>query len=62
MLMLIGVNILELELIKERREELCGSFARKYKEMKHLFPPNRKEHTMIPRNSNHFEDTKPPYF
>ena len=53
-----ALNILELQTLKERREELCLSFARKClrnEKMKALFPPNKKIHTMTSRDSNHFE-------
>ena len=53
-----ALNILEIQTLKERREELCLSFARKClnnTKMKHLFPPNKKTHELPQRNSNNFE-------
>ena len=50
--------LLGLEKLKERREYLCLSFARKclnIDQMNKLFPPNIKEHIMETRNHEHFE-------
>ena len=53
-----ALNVLELQTLKERREELGLPFARKclkYEKMKAFFPPNKKFHPMNPKNSNNFE-------
>ena len=50
--------LLDIETLKERREFLCLSFARKclgIKHMKHLFPPNDGTHIMETRIHEHFE-------
>ena len=53
-----ALNILELDTLKDRREKLCLAFAQKClknKKMKHLFPPNRKNHEMETRVYENFE-------
>ena len=53
-----ALNMLELDTLKDRREMLCLAFAQKClknKKMKHLFPPNRNNHDMETRSSEHFE-------
>ena len=50
--------LLGLDKLKERREDLCLTFARKclnINEMKKLFPPNTKKHLMDTRTHEHFE-------
>ena len=56
-----AMNSLELETLKERREQLCLDFARKClknPKMKHFFAPNNRTHTMIPRNHEHYQVTR----
>ena len=53
-----ALNILELQTLKERREELCLKFAQKClsnPKMKVLFPPNNRTHDMKPRSLEHFQ-------
>ena len=50
--------VLGIETLKERREFLSLSFAKKclkIDQMKHLFPPNDKSHIMDTRNHEHFK-------
>ena len=56
-----ALNILDMETLKERREALCLSFAKKClrnDKMKHLFPPNNRTHDMEPRHYEHFQVLK----
>ena len=53
-----GLNILDLQNLKDRRKYLCLDFARKClknEKMKYLFPPNNKIHDMETRDSEHFK-------
>ena len=52
-----ALNILDLEELKDRREKLSLHFAQKClrnNKMKHLFPPNNKNHQMKTRKAEHF--------
>ena len=52
-----ALNHLELDTLKDRREQLCLSFAKKClknRKMKHLFQPNMKSHEMNTRDHEHF--------
>ena len=52
------LSVLGIETLKERREFLCLSFARKclkVDQLKHLFPPNDKYHLMETRKHEHFK-------
>ena len=51
-------NILELPSLKDRRNDLCLTFARKClgnDKMKDLFPANNRTHSMIPQYFEHFQ-------
>ena len=51
-----ALNILDLEELKDRREKFSLNFAQKClrdNKMKHLFPPNNKNHQMKTRKSEH---------
>ena len=51
-------NILELQSLKDRREELCLTFAKKCLgngKMKNLFPPNNRIHPMQVRETENFQ-------
>ena len=53
-----ALNILDLQTLKERREELCLKFAQKClsnPKMKGLFPPNNRNHNMETRFPEHFQ-------
>ena len=53
-----ALNYLDLPTLKERRDQLCLSFARKCLsniKMKSLFPPNNRTHTMDPRKIEPFQ-------
>ena len=53
-----ALNTLELEKLTIRREHLCLKFAQKClknPKMAKLFPPNKKEHNMKTRESEHFD-------
>ena len=53
-----AMNVLELETLKERRTNLCLSFATKClsnPKMKQMFPPNNRTHKMDPRSYEHFQ-------
>ena len=53
-----ALNILELDTLKERRDQLCLQFAKKClsnEKMKNLFPPNNRSHMMKPRNYENFQ-------
>ena len=50
--------MIDLQSLKDRRNNLCLTFAKKClgnKKMKHLFPPNNRSHKMSPRNHEHFQ-------
>ena len=53
-----ALNVLDLQNLKERREYLCLDLAKKClrnDKMKHLFPPNNKNHQMKTRKAEHFK-------
>ena len=53
-----ALPFLELDTLKDRRQQLCLSFAKKClknKKMKHLFEPNLKLHEMETRDPEHFK-------
>ena len=55
-----ALEILDLESLDERREQLCLNFARKsakHPKFKHLFPPNDKLHNMKTRKTEKFKVT-----
>ena len=48
-----GLAQLDVETLKNRREDLCLNFAQKCtknEKMKHMFPLNEKSHSMSTRN------------
>ena len=52
------MNLIDLQSLKDRRNILCLSFAKKClgnKKIKHLFPPNNRTHQMLPRNIEDFQ-------
>ena len=56
-----AMSVLDLETLKERREQLCLEFAKKClknPKMKHLFPLNNRTHIMIPRQYEQFQVNK----
>ena len=56
-----ALNYLDLPTLKERRAQLCLSFARKClgnNKMKGLFPPNNRTHTMNPRKIEPYQVLK----
>ena len=56
-----ALNILNLQSLDERREELCLKFARKctkHPKLKGMFPKNDKQHTMNLRKSEKFKVEK----
>ena len=53
-----ALNLLDLETLKERRNNLCLIFAKKClknPKMQSLFPPNNRTHPMDIRNHKHFQ-------
>ena len=53
-----ALNILGIETLDERREQLCLRFAKKsakHPKFSHLFPKNLKEHKMTTRNCEKFK-------
>ena len=47
-----ALNIMELDSVSDRREQLCLEFAKKcvkHPNLKHMFPVNSKDHQMITR-------------
>ena len=53
-----ALNKLDINTLKDRREDLCLNFTRKClksEKMKMLFPPNDRNHIMKPRNPEHFK-------
>ena len=56
-----ALNVLDLDTLKDRREQLALVFARKClknPKMKNLFPQNNRTHIMIPRQIKHFQVLK----
>ena len=59
-----ALNLLELDSLSNRREQLCLEFAKKctkHPKLKHIFPLNNKDHQMITRDEEkymvHFVNT-----
>ena len=53
-----ALNLLDLDTLKERRDQLSLVFAKKClsnPKMKNLFPPNNRTHIMKPRKYEHFQ-------
>ena len=56
-----ALNVLNLQSLDERREELCLKFAKKctrHPKLKGMFPKNIKEHTMSLRTSEKYKVEK----
>ena len=53
-----SLNILQIDTLKDRREQLCLNFALKCiknPKTRHMFPENEKVHKMLTRNPEKFK-------